>query len=351
MKGPFAGPWPGPRPYDEQEWPVFRGRDREIEQVMNRLASQRLTILSGPSGSGKTSLLRAGVIPKLRQRRYRDKVDAPPVLVFRDWGPIDRSFSAFIISETERSLAQLAWWKTEGELAGEDYSVLRKALRKHGKGEDLVEFFHGLVTSKTSKINGLIVVFDQMEEILRVGRSIAREATRLLGDLCQSGISVKLLVSLREEQLTDLRQLERIVGGLMGQTVFLPRMGTIAAKEAVKEGAERAGLQFAKDETVIDDIMRILHGNRGFAGEMADEDCDLLALQALLYDLYCEELADKANTAEDWEFRSKDLESYLAKVFPVGSLSSSYDEGAGAVALKRWIERALQLRQWSIEPW
>src|SRR3954447_8507825 len=59
-------PYPGLSPYDEGDSALFFGRRAECELVVANLLTSRLTVLYGPSGVGKSSLLRAGVIPRLR---------------------------------------------------------------------------------------------------------------------------------------------------------------------------------------------------------------------------------------------------------------------------------------------
>ncbi|MET8848497.1 XRE family transcriptional regulator [Amycolatopsis sp. NPDC004625] len=44
----------------------FFGRDRGVDELAGRLAQQRFLAVFGPSGSGKSSLLRAGLLPRLR---------------------------------------------------------------------------------------------------------------------------------------------------------------------------------------------------------------------------------------------------------------------------------------------
>jgi len=61
-----ANPYPGLTPFDERDAALFFGRDREIEEVLQRLTSRRLLAVIGVSGCGKSSLIRAGVIPILR---------------------------------------------------------------------------------------------------------------------------------------------------------------------------------------------------------------------------------------------------------------------------------------------
>ncbi len=58
-------PYPGLRPFEKDEWAIFFGRERMIDEVIGRLAESRLVLIHGVSGSGKSSLVKAGVLPKL----------------------------------------------------------------------------------------------------------------------------------------------------------------------------------------------------------------------------------------------------------------------------------------------
>jgi hypothetical protein len=62
-----ASPFPGVAPYAEEHHAVFFGREGECAELVNHLAFGRRAELHGPSGCGKTSLLRAAVLPALRQ--------------------------------------------------------------------------------------------------------------------------------------------------------------------------------------------------------------------------------------------------------------------------------------------
>jgi hypothetical protein len=66
-------PFPGLLPFEESDAAYFFGRDFEIAQVIAGLRNatnsdeSRLMVLAGPSGSGKSSILRAGIIARLRR--------------------------------------------------------------------------------------------------------------------------------------------------------------------------------------------------------------------------------------------------------------------------------------------
>ena len=73
----FLSPDPGHNPYkgllafEEADEKFFFGREDAIKNIIKRLDSKPLTIMTGPAGSGKTSLAQAGIIPILRQKEWQ----------------------------------------------------------------------------------------------------------------------------------------------------------------------------------------------------------------------------------------------------------------------------------------
>src|SRR5262249_4837175 len=72
---PDRPPYPGLSAYTEDDAPIFFGRDAEIRAGLEQLESlrrrgrtaPRLFLVLGASGSGKSSLVRAGLMPRLRR--------------------------------------------------------------------------------------------------------------------------------------------------------------------------------------------------------------------------------------------------------------------------------------------
>src|SRR3954454_19870563 len=69
-----VGPYPGLVAFDEKDAGVFFGRKQEITEYLGLLDTLRgpdrsqVLLISGASGCGKSSLLRAGLIPRLRRK-------------------------------------------------------------------------------------------------------------------------------------------------------------------------------------------------------------------------------------------------------------------------------------------
>lgn len=67
---PDRNPFMGLSSYDEDDSSLFYGRDRVVEALLNKVESNPLIVVSGASGTGKSSVIKAGVLPKLRDQQY-----------------------------------------------------------------------------------------------------------------------------------------------------------------------------------------------------------------------------------------------------------------------------------------
>jgi WD40 repeat protein len=59
-------PYPGLRPFEPHEASIFFGRAEQIVAMLTKLETRRFLAVVGASGSGKSSLVRAGLLPALR---------------------------------------------------------------------------------------------------------------------------------------------------------------------------------------------------------------------------------------------------------------------------------------------
>ncbi len=61
-------PYAGVRSLETGE--AVYGRDREVRTLSALLIAERIVLLHSPSGAGKTFLLRAGLLPHLRDENF-----------------------------------------------------------------------------------------------------------------------------------------------------------------------------------------------------------------------------------------------------------------------------------------
>lgn len=66
---PFDGrcPYKGLDVFEEEDADLFFGRERLVDDLVQRVKESRTLFITGPSGCGKSSLVRAGLIPALKQ--------------------------------------------------------------------------------------------------------------------------------------------------------------------------------------------------------------------------------------------------------------------------------------------
>ena len=97
-------PWLGLFSYTEETLAYFHGRDEETAELARRVQRKLLTVLFGQSGLGKTSLLRAGLVPRLRAEGFC------PVYVRVDYAPDSPSPSERIKDASLKASSAAGYW-------------------------------------------------------------------------------------------------------------------------------------------------------------------------------------------------------------------------------------------------
>jgi hypothetical protein len=232
--------YPGTRSFDdtEEDQRLFTGRDAEMEDLYQRIASHRIIVLYAASGTGKSSLLRAGVFPLLRKGGYL------PLSVRFDphsSNSLSQQLAAEVSRECERQGSDVF------EESVEPRSFLRYFQGAEFWGED------GPMTP--------VLVLDQFEELFYLHTYEQRETLmRELGALIKGwavaplpsgtaelsapammpsttapdhATSLRVVLSLREDAIGHLLALGTQIPGLMSHAVRLQPLTLEAAAKAV----------------------------------------------------------------------------------------------------------------------
>ena len=173
---PNRPPYPGLHAFEEADAAVFFGRTDEINrarETLDRLRrlgrdAPRFVLVLGASGSGKSSLIRAGLIPRLR----KDANLWLPVPPFR---PQDTPLEtlALALAETFEIHQHPRGWR-------EILSVLDAAADQTPLNDRaLIGLAHDLQIAAGHREATLLLCLDQAEELF--AQSPEREATRFLG--------------------------------------------------------------------------------------------------------------------------------------------------------------------------
>jgi tetratricopeptide (TPR) repeat protein len=186
-------PWLGLASFTEETRQYFYGREEEIAELARRVQRKLLTVLFGQSGLGKTSILRAGLVPRLRGQGYC------PVYVRIDYGreapePAEQIKQAIV--RTARSAGE---WTQVGVAA---------------VGESLWEFLHHRGDELRDESGATLIpllIFDQFEEIFTLaqsddfGRARAARFVADLADLVENRPPKELEAQLEQDESTAER--------------------------------------------------------------------------------------------------------------------------------------------------
>jgi hypothetical protein len=186
-------PYPGLLAFHEEDAAIYFGRDDDIRRLIERLNARRaqggaqLIALLGASGSGKSSLLRAGVIPRLK-RAGRTWIVVPPMRP--QVHPVD---------ELARALAvaiglDADWRKLQGDLLGANVARV------------LDDIAGDLRTKAGANEAQILIPIDQAEELF--GAADPEQSGRFLEILSQamsSDLPFMAVMALRSDYLGRLQ--------------------------------------------------------------------------------------------------------------------------------------------------
>ncbi len=251
-------PWLGLESFTEATRGYFYGRDDEVGELARRVQRKLLTVLFGQSGLGKTSILRAGIVPRLRPEGYC------PVYVRIDYSPEAPSPTEQIKQAIFAATAASGSWTGAGTAV---------------EGESLWEFLHhrdDILKDANGKTVIPLLIFDQFEEVFTlaqaddVGRSRAAGFIEDLADLVENRLPKKVealleeddtiterfdfnredyrvLIALREDYLAHLESVKGVMPSITQNRMRLARMtGSQALSAVLKPGGKLVSQEVAE---------------------------------------------------------------------------------------------------------
>ncbi|MEM9535017.1 MAG: TIR domain-containing protein [Cyanobacteria bacterium P01_E01_bin.45] len=239
---PSRPPYPGLHSFDERDAAIFFGRDAEIHhnfEVLNQLRDRgadapRFVLFLGASGSGKSSLVRAGVLPRLR----KDTFDWLPLRPFRpQQEPLEEL--ALVLAEGFKAFQQPRDWE---EILVE---LTAAAEADPPEGKVLTRLARSLQVTADRPEATILLTIDQAEEL--IGYSASEAADRFLR-LLRAALEVAdrqlmVLATMRSDFLAEF-QTHSVLAGFDYESVTVDPMPLENVPEIVERPAQLADVRF-----------------------------------------------------------------------------------------------------------
>ncbi len=268
--------------YTREDRDIFFGRDREIEELYQKVFENRILLIYGVSGTGKTSLINCGLANK-----FEDS-DWLPVRVRRGGGIMESLWRELKGYEGEGEASSTAPPPATGS-PKQYLTLLRSVYLDHFKP--------------------LYLIFDQFEELFIFGdKQERKEFVEVIRAILNADVQCKILISIREEYLASITEFENAIPDIMQNRMRVEKMSHANALQAITGPCKvhDIGLEEGFPEALLERL--VPEGN----------EVELTYLQVYLDKIYKQAAGDRQPVS----FRL----SHLEKLGNVGDLLGSFLE-------------------------
>jgi energy-coupling factor transporter ATP-binding protein EcfA2 len=220
-------PYPGLRPFEENEAFLFFGRQIHTDELLKRLSAGRFLAVIGTSGSGKSSLVRAGLLPALHRGFLTGATSRWRIAIMRPGhAPLDN---------LAKSLA-------EAKIGPPNVQEL---VHRSSQG-----FTEAIRQTQLAPGESVLVVVDQFEELFRFERERrsqdgGAEASLFVSSLLEAsdafGVSVYVVITMRSDFLGDCTQFSGLAEALNTSQYLIPRHTREQRREAIERPLQIVG--------------------------------------------------------------------------------------------------------------
>ncbi len=236
-----GSPYPGLLAFSSKEAPIFCGRDRQAEELVDRLkdSSHRFIAVVGASGSGKSSVVAAGVLPRLRQGAIPGS---------QDWEVLEFKPAEFGDNPFQSISFMLTPLLRQQGLRARD---IERKLRASGGLSELVQ--HALDRRDHAE---LVFFIDQFEELFTLcDESYRRPFIHMLSQSASTP-HLRIIVTLRSDFSAHCIEDDKLAGLLKSGFYPLPPPRVAELHEMIIRPAALAGLRFEPEDLpwrILDD--------------------------------------------------------------------------------------------------
>jgi hypothetical protein len=219
-----AKPFPGLRPFEEADADWFFGRSREINELLKRLRRVRFVAIVGPSGCGKSSMIKAGLLPLIRD------------------GFLDSTWLIGAFRPGEQPIGQLA--RAVAGATSANFEEVRKLLDTGSLG-----LIKAIQAQSLPSDHRVFLLVDQFEELFqfaqRHGDQSQEEAKAFLKLLLAAAnsddVPFYLVVTMRMEWLSECATYLGLAEAITQGIYLVPQMSRRQFQQVILNPIEASG--------------------------------------------------------------------------------------------------------------
>ena len=228
----IQNPFPGLRAFEEEEDILFFGREKQVDELLKKLRTQRFLTVIGSSGSGKSSLVKSGLLPSLHSGFMSGAGS--------NWRICSLRPGVNPIGNLARALSQNGiLYNYESNADEQMYSSINESvLRRSNFG--LIDAFK---QSGIDPKNNLLILVDQFEELFRFIKfeKDAKEGKRdsvafinlLLKATEQKELPIYVVFTMRSDFLGDCTEFRGLPEAINEGQYLVPRMTREERRDAI----------------------------------------------------------------------------------------------------------------------
>jgi WD40 repeat protein len=224
MMAPSENPFVGLRPFETEESLLFFGRQDQILELLQKLHEHQFVAIIGSSGSGKSSLIKAGLIPRLKAGYLVNQRDQWLVAIMKP-------------GQTPLYNLALSLYTALG-FTDQHQEIENLVTKIKDEGADaLVDLLQHLWEKQNTSV---FILVDQFEELFRfssekMNKDESIDFVNILLDLAsRSELPIYASITMRSDFIGDCDQFYGLPEALNRSQYLVPRLNRVQLKSAIE---------------------------------------------------------------------------------------------------------------------